>query len=112
MLSKTRRVAKVMATMITDLSAAFARSFEMSLEGQVAKHVKKITEHMTVPTCPGCGISFLDFSGCFAITCCVCRTGFCGFCLHNCGKQDPHIHSGNCPFYGQHFLNKSQDFCA
>ncbi|CAJ1452206.1 unnamed protein product [Effrenium voratum] len=83
------------------------RSFEMSLEGQVAQHVKKIREHMTVPTCPGCGVAFLDFSGCFAITCHLCRTGFCGFCLHNCGKQDPHIHSANCPFYGKHFVGQS-----
>jgi hypothetical protein len=47
--------------------------------------------------CPGrgCGTAFFDFEGCFALTCSVCRTAFCAWCLKRCGR-DAHDHVRRC----------------
>lgn len=45
--------------------------------------------------CPRCSQAFLDFSGCFALTCSKCGCGFCGWCLKDCGK-DAHTHVARC----------------
>ena len=48
--------------------------------------------------CPGCKAVFVDFDGCFALTCAVntCRRGFCAWCLKDCGA-DAHAHVATCP---------------
>jgi len=46
--------------------------------------------------CPRCEQAFLDFDGCFALTCSRCRCGFCGWCLVDAG-QDAHAHVRVCP---------------
>ena len=64
-------------------------------EKAVAYHVNKITSSMLAPQCPRCTATFIDFSNCFALTC-SCGTGLCGWCLHDCGEEDPHQHVGRC----------------
>jgi hypothetical protein len=48
--------------------------------------------------CPRCRQAFLDFVGCFALTCSsnTCHCGFCAWCLKDCG-DDAHAHVYNCP---------------
>ena len=43
-----------------------------------------------------CRQVFLDFEGCFALTCGRCGCGFCAYCLADCG-QDAHSHVALCP---------------
>jgi hypothetical protein len=45
--------------------------------------------------CPRCSQVFLDFSGCFALTCGKCGCGFCAWCLADCGA-DAHRHVAAC----------------
>lgn len=45
--------------------------------------------------CPRCRKVFLDFTGCFALSCPECGCGFCGWCLADCGK-DAHAHVHQC----------------
>jgi len=44
---------------------------------------------------PNCRAAFVDFDGCFALTCGRCRAGFCGWCLADCGA-DAHGHVARC----------------
>eukprot|EP00808_Paulinella_micropora_P031144 g19541.t1 len=44
---------------------------------------------------PNCRRAFLDFNGCFALTCGACGCGFCAWCLQDCG-QDAHAHVVRC----------------
>ena len=61
-----------------------------------AARVHLIEDVLTLK-CPRCGQAFLDFDGCFALTCSRCGCGFCGWCLHDCG-DDAHRHVANCAF--------------
>jgi hypothetical protein len=63
--------------------------------------------------CPRCKTAFLDYSGCAALTCGVCKAGFCALCLLDCGGTDAHQHVANCRdntmrnvFIPQEFFNK------
>jgi hypothetical protein len=52
-------------------------------------------------TGPRCGQAFVDFSGCFALSCSrvgcsLPDNGFCGYCLHD-ANGDAHAHVANCP---------------
>ena len=42
-----------------------------------------------------CKTAFIDFDGCFALTCSRCRCGFCAYCLQDC-STDAHQHVANC----------------
>lgn len=57
-----------------------------------------ITENILNLRCPRCNHVFVDFSGCFALTCVFnrCGAGFCAWCLRDCGS-DAHAHVANCP---------------
>ena len=58
---------------------------------------KLIVDDILSLRCPRCRSVFLDFDGCFAITCYTdCRAGFCGWCLKDCG-DDSHAHIPRCP---------------
>ncbi len=48
--------------------------------------------------CPRCHTVFVDFEGCFALTCSKpnCQAGFCAWCLQDC-DADAHRHVANCP---------------
>jgi len=52
-----------------------------------------IAEEILTLKCPreGCRRAFLDFDGCFALTCPGCGCGFCAACIEDCG-DDAHEH--------------------
>ena len=58
----------------------------------VRDHVNAINDMLNLH-CPRCKQVFVDFDGCFALTCGngACRAGFCGWCLADCGA-DAHQH--------------------
>ena len=49
---------------------------------EVRRHV---VDRLLTLTCPRCSAVFLDFTGCFALTCHRCNCGFCGCCPADCG---------------------------
>lgn len=55
----------------------------------------KIIEEILTLRCPRCKQAFLDFDGCFALTCGTCGCAFCGWCLQDCG-DDSHPHANTC----------------
>jgi hypothetical protein len=55
-----------------------------------------ILEEILTMKCPRCSKAFLDFDGCFALSCSNCPCNFCGWCLEDCGS-DAHKHVVNCP---------------
>ena len=68
----------------------------LSLVLQVEKARRHIVDRLLTLQCPRCGAAFLDFTGCFALTCHRCNCGFCGWCLADCGA-DAHAHVVHCP---------------
>ena len=55
-----------------------------------------IIENIITLCCPRCKQAFVDFDGCFALSCSRCGAGFCAYCLADCGR-DAHQHVGTCP---------------
>eukprot|EP01134_Creolimax_fragrantissima_P008328 CFRG8328T1 len=66
-------------------------------ESVVERHVRHISEEIINLKCPNptCHMVFVDFDGCFALTCSRCKIGFCAFCLKDFGV-DAHAHVPNC----------------
>ncbi len=67
---------------------------EATLEAEELRwHRAQIDEDILTLTCPreGCHKAFLDFDGCYALTCPGCGCGFCAACLVDCG-DDAHDH--------------------
>lgn len=71
------------------------------------RHRLYIAENILTLCCPRCKIPFIDFDGCFAVSCHACNCQFCAWCLKDCGN-DAHPHVKICPnslapggFYGQ-----------
>lgn len=66
-------------------------------EQEIDRTVRLIREDVLTLACPRCRQAFLDFSGCFALTCsrAGCGAGFCAYCLTDCGN-DAHAHVANC----------------
>jgi hypothetical protein len=60
-------------------------------------HRTLVDEVLTLK-CPRCKNAFVDFEGCFAVTCVypTCNCGFCAWCLTDCGG-DAHTHVAACP---------------
>lgn len=58
-----------------------------------------IVDNILTLRCPrtNCRQAFVDFDGCFALTCSNnnCQAGFCAWCLKDCG-DDAHSHVRNC----------------
>ena len=54
-----------------------------------------IEEELLLLRCPraACRRAFLDFDGCFALSCSACPCKFCGWCLKDCGDSDAHAHA-------------------
>lgn len=65
-------------------------------ELRVEQTVRHIQESILVLKCPRCEAAFVDFDGCFALTCHRCRCAFCAYCLADCGG-DAHAHVAACP---------------
>eukprot|EP00808_Paulinella_micropora_P006437 g20579.t1 len=68
-------------------------------EREAARMRLDIIENVLVLKCPRCSAAFLDFSGCFALTCsrANCQAGFCAWCLQDCGNNNAHSHVASCP---------------
>jgi hypothetical protein len=58
---------------------------------------RDIIDNILTLRCPKCKYAFVDFDGCFALTCAnrQCQIGFCAWCLEDCGG-DAHQHVANC----------------
>ena len=65
-------------------------------ELRVEQTVRHIQDKILTLKCPRCEAAFVDFNGCFALTCHRCQCGFCAYCLANCGG-DAHAHVAQCP---------------
>jgi hypothetical protein len=56
---------------------------------------RQIADGILNLSCPRCGQVFMDFNGCFALTCSRCNCGFCAWCFKDCGS-DAHRHVVSC----------------
>uniref|UniRef100_A0A0G4HBZ4 Protein kinase domain-containing protein n=1 Tax=Chromera velia CCMP2878 TaxID=1169474 RepID=A0A0G4HBZ4_9ALVE len=76
-------------------------------QGEAVRHQHIVEETILTLRCPRpeCGQAFVNFEGCFALTCSRCRAGFCGWCLADCG-DDAHAHVATC----QHSLDPGDVF--
>jgi serine/threonine protein kinase len=81
----------------TNLENIFQKRLKI-MENQSAAqfHFTRITEDILNLCCPSCKAVFIDFEGCFALTCKRCSCGFCAWCLQDCGR-DAHNHVARCP---------------
>jgi len=71
----------------------------MTEKEQELYHLKReICENILNVHCPRCRTVFVDFDGCFALTCgnANCRAGFCAWCQKDC-ERDAHAHVPHCP---------------
>lgn len=71
---------------------------------KVQLHRKRAVEEILTLKCPRCHLAFLDFDGCFALSCRGCKCGFCAYCLKDCGN-DAHRHVATC----QHNIAPGRD---
>lgn len=64
---------------------------------QVLEAKRHIVERILTLCCPRCGQAFVDFDGCWALTCARqgCGCAFCALCLEDCGG-DAHAHVEHC----------------
>jgi serine/threonine protein kinase len=75
---------------------------------RVYGHRMHIIENILTLRCPKCRTPFIDFNGCFALSCTSCnKSNFCGWCLKDCGA-DAHSHVARCP----DSLSKGQVFSS
>lgn len=65
----------------------------------VERHRQYIVNRILTLACPRCSQAFVDFTGCFALTCASQRCGatFCAYCLLDCGS-DAHAHVESCAY--------------
>ncbi|KAJ1483261.1 hypothetical protein T484DRAFT_2598696 [Baffinella frigidus] len=75
----------------------------------VRHHVDHVLERILTLHCPKCAMAFLDYTGCFALTCSsgTCRANFCACCLNlSSSSADAHAHVRECdknPHKGEYF---------
>ena len=67
-------------------------------DARVAELRHHVVENILTLHCPRCNAAFLNFTGCFALTCGNCGAGFCAYCLKDCRDEDndAHRHVGRC----------------
>ena len=101
---------------IEALQARARAALEEQLRGELAEELRRLAaldererrvvaarrhveEEVLQMRCPraGCRRAFLDFDGCFAVSCGACPCKFCGWCLRDCGDADAHAHCRACP---------------
>ena len=64
------------------MEAEIKRREQLSaLENQAADARRHIVEEILTLKCPKCKTAFVDFDGCFALTCSHCPCKFCAWCL-------------------------------
>ena len=68
--------------------------------------IADLVDEILTNKCPRCGQVFLDFSGCFALSCASCPCKFCAWCFEDCGDAlgasgnrptGCHMHVSQCP---------------
>jgi hypothetical protein len=80
----------------------------MGENASVAQLRLHVVENILTLHCPACTQAFVDFNGCFALTCSRCNAGFCAWCLAHCGN-DAHAHVAQCA----HNTSRGKDvFCT
>ncbi len=57
------------------------------VEREAGRARQHITEKILTLKCPRCEAAFVDFDGCFALTCSHCPCRFCAWCLKDCGTN-------------------------
>ena len=75
------------------------RVAEEGLKSDLEKAKDHIFENILTLRCPkeGCGMAFIDFTGCLALTCPRCKSGICAKCFKQFGiNAHPHIQRGEC----------------
>jgi hypothetical protein len=78
------------------LEAERARISAMTAEELKVDEMRRhVVDRLLTLACPRCSAAFVDFNGCFAVTCHRCSCGFCGWCLADCGA-DAHQHVPRC----------------
>ena len=72
-------------------------------ENQLRIHRDHITD-LLCTHCPQCHTAFLDFNGCFAVSCQKCSYCFCAWCLeyHNTDSNKTHNHVAHCKHKKKH----------
>eukprot|EP00960_Hanusia_phi_P063261 765425-Hanusia_phi.AAC.4 len=86
---------------------------EGSVEHRACLCAQHIRNNLLQPFCPCCKVAFVDFEGCFALTCGNCHAGICGWCLGSTTDvhpTDPHQHVGKCEFRKKHFPESGHFF--
>ena len=95
-----REVEAQLAAQETRIRDEYARIEQIKDQDEkaAAKLRLKIVDEILCLKCPRCKFAFVDFTGCFALTCGNrnCRCGFCAWCLQDCG-DDAHTHVARCP---------------
>ena len=88
------------------------RQAELSAVERAAKAVHDhVVENLLTLKCPRCKVAFVDFDGCFALTCSNCPCGFCAWCLKDCGT-DAHACAAECglKYNGHGYFGTKQQF--
>jgi hypothetical protein len=76
----------------------------------VQAHVQNILDNILCLKCPSCQCQFIDFEGCFAVTC-TCNANFCGYCLLQCaGNGACHSHVLVCKLGNGSYFNTVEAF--
>ncbi|CAJ1376515.1 unnamed protein product [Effrenium voratum] len=72
---------------------------------------RRVVEDILTLKCQACGQAFIDFEGCFALTCSRCKSGMCGWCGKSFRNLDlAHDHVRQCLFAPRkHDLYGSQE---
>ena len=98
--------AKVKARVAQELETLQRLSEEERAVRQCRLHITEQLLNLRCPNPNGCNQVFVDFQGCFALTCSKCGCGFCAWCLEYCDR-DAHAHVRECaakknadPYYG------------
>lgn len=96
---KDREISEALARQKSLIQAEYARIEQIkNVDEKTATKLRlRIVDEVLTLRCPRCGMAFIDFDGCFAITCTYgsCRCSFCAWCLQDCGK-DAHAHVLHC----------------
>lgn len=94
-----REVLSALEQQKTQLQAEFQRiQMIEDLDERRAETVRlEIVEKILTLRCPkpGCGKAFLDFDGCFALSCSLCSIQFCAWCVDHYGVEIHH-HVATC----------------
>jgi hypothetical protein len=78
---------------------------------KVVDHVRHITDVILAIRCPKCTAQFIDFEGCFALTCGACNCAFCAYCLQGSSNSSTcHEHVLKCPLGNGEYFNTPEAF--